>query len=39
MQTLTFDANGYITPSEKITVDLDTLQYYFVDSFPESDTI
>jgi hypothetical protein len=38
MQTLTFDANGYITPSEKITVDLETLQYYFVDNFPESET-
>jgi hypothetical protein len=38
MQTLAFDANGYITPSEKITVDLETLQYYFVDNFPESKT-
>jgi hypothetical protein len=38
METLTFDTNGYITPSEKITVDLETLQHYFVDNFPNSTT-
>jgi hypothetical protein len=38
MQTLAFDANGYITPSEKITVDLETLKHYFVDNFPNSET-
>jgi hypothetical protein len=38
MQTLTFDTLGNLTPSEKITVDLETLKLYFVDAFPESET-
>jgi hypothetical protein len=38
MQTLIFDAHGYLTPSEKIIVDLETLKHYFVDAFPESKT-
>jgi hypothetical protein len=36
MQNLTFDAHGYLTPSEKITIDLNTLEQVFVKDFPNS---
>ena len=38
MQNLIFDEHGYLVPSEKITIDLATLEQVFVKDFPNSTT-
>ena len=38
MQNLIFDEHGYLVPSEKITIDLATLEQVFVKDFPNSET-
>ncbi len=38
MVTLHFDNHGFLKPYQPISVDLETLEYYFCDQFPQSET-